>query len=225
MPAQRQAVDGRDGGFDENVFVNCPYDSEFKPLLRPLLFTVILAGLTPRLALERSDSGEVRFKKIVQLVRGSKYAIHDLSRVKAERAGEVFRLNMPFELGLDIGCRLFSEDHRREKVCLILERDRYGYQAAISDLAGSDLGVHADEPEEIVAVVRNWLCSEAECDLPGPSGIWGAFLDFMAADYLRLSANGYSNRDIQRLPISELIAHMQLWVRSSTEPAPQPSAP
>jgi hypothetical protein len=215
VPAQRQALAAPDTAFEKNVFVNCPYDAAFKPLLRPLLFTVVLAGLNPRLALERSDSGEARLRKIIELVQASRYAIHDLSRVEAARAGETFRLNMPFELGLDIGCRLFSSDNRSDKRCLILERERYRYQVAISDLAGSDLGVHADEPEEIVAVVRNWLCSDVDCDLPGPSGIWGAFLDFMADDYARLSANGYSNRDIQRLPVIELIAHMKLWVEGN----------
>lgn len=203
-------------GFDRNVFVNCPYDSEFKPLLRPLLFCLTYARLQPRLALERRDSGEVRLNKIVELVRDSRYAIHDLSRVQAERAGEVFRLNMPFELGLDIGCRLFGDAEQSTKRCLILERERYRYQAAISDLAGTDLGVHADDPEEVVAVVRDWLCSEADCDLPGPSQIWGAFLDFMAWDFDRLTADGYSKRDIDRRPTMELLAAMQEWIGSNT---------
>ena len=202
-------------GFDHSVFVNCPYDNQFKPLLRPLLFCLVFAGLSPRLALERRDSGELRLNKIVELIRNSKYAIHDLSRMEAQNAGELFRLNMPFELGLDIGCRLFSDGERREKRCLILDRERYRYQASISDLAGTDLGAHADEPKEMVAVVRDWLCSEADCDLPGPSRIWGAFLDFMAWDFARLFAAGYSKRDIERVPIVELLAHMNEWVAAS----------
>ncbi len=199
-------------GFEQGVFVNCPYDNQFKPLLRPLLFCLVFAGLNPRLALERRDSGELRLNKIVELIRDSKYAIHDLSRMEAQNVGELFRLNMPFELGLDIGCRLFSDNECREKRCLILDRERYRYQASISDLAGTDLGAHADEPEEIVAVVRDWLCSDAGCDLPGPSLIWGAFLDFMAWDFDRLSVLGYSKRDIERVPTTELLAHMNEWV-------------
>ncbi len=31
-------------GFDQNVFVNCPFDDEYLPLLRPLLFTIIYLG-------------------------------------------------------------------------------------------------------------------------------------------------------------------------------------
>jgi hypothetical protein len=184
--------------FGRSVFVNCPFDNQFKPLLRPLLFCVRKSGLTARLALERRDSGEVRLNKIAELIKGSMYAIHDLSRMQAEKAGELSRLNMPFELGLDIGCRMFSSDERRKKRCLVLERERYGYQAAISDLAGTDFGAHADEPEEMVAVVRDWLCSDAGCRLPGPSQVWGAFLEFMAWDFDRLSAQGYSKGDIER---------------------------
>ncbi len=201
--------------FDRSVFVNCPYDEPFKPLLRPLLFCLVYAGMTPRLALERRDSGELRLNKIVELIQASKYAIHDLSRMEAREAGELFRLNMPFELGLDFGCRLFGDDEHRNKRCLILDTERYRYQTAISDLAGTDLGAHADEPEEIVTVTRNWLCSDAGCDLPGPSRLWGAFLDFMAWDFDRLSADGYSKRDIERLPVTELLAHMDDWVANN----------
>ncbi len=201
--------------FDRCVFVNVPYDDQFKPLLRPLLFCLVYAGMTPRLALERRDSGELRLNKIVELIRGSRYAVHDLSRMQAEQAGDFFRLNMPFELGLDIGCRLFSGDERREKRCLILDTERYRYQVAISDLAGTDFGAHADDPEEVVAVVRDWLCSDAGCQLPGASRVWGAFLDFTAWDYARLEGAGYSRRDIKRLPTIELLAHMIEWVASS----------
>jgi hypothetical protein len=55
--------------FDDNVFMNCPYDAEYLPLLRPLVFAVLYAGLNPRLASERLNSGETRISKIVELIR------------------------------------------------------------------------------------------------------------------------------------------------------------
>lgn len=200
------------GTFETNVFINCPYDAAFMRLLRPLVFTVIFAGLTPRLSLEQMDSGEARIQKIARLISESKYAIHDISRMQADGAGETFRLNMPFELGLDIGCRLFAEDVRSEKRCLILERERYRFQAAISDLSNSDIGAHGDVPEEVVAVVRDWLNCEAGCELPGPSRVWGAFLEFIADDFAALKAKKYTKRDIERLPLVELMTHMRTWV-------------
>jgi len=85
--------------FEHNVFINCPFDREYYSLLRPLLFTITYLGFNPRIALESSDSGEMRIEKICALIKSSKYSIHDLSRLKAAKKGEFYRLNMPFELG------------------------------------------------------------------------------------------------------------------------------
>ena len=54
--------------FKDNVFINCPFDVEYYSLLRPLVFTVIYLGLRPRIALERTDSGETRIAKIIELI-------------------------------------------------------------------------------------------------------------------------------------------------------------
>ena len=89
--------------FEQNVFINCPFDDAYMPLLRPMVFCVYRVGLRPRIALERHDSAEARIEKIIELIQNSKYGIHDLSRIKADKAGEMFRLNMPLELGIDIG--------------------------------------------------------------------------------------------------------------------------
>src|SRR5882762_11251280 len=124
-------------GFEEGVFVNCPLDSEYLPLLRPLLFTIIDLGLVPRVASDLTESGRPRIDRIVNLISQSRFAIHDLSRMSATKAGELFRLNMPFELGIDVGCRRFKTGCR-QKVSLILETRKYRYQAALSDMAGSD---------------------------------------------------------------------------------------
>lgn len=43
-------------GFESNVFINCPFDDEYKPLLRALLFSVIDLGFEPRIALERLNA-------------------------------------------------------------------------------------------------------------------------------------------------------------------------
>ncbi len=199
-------------GFNENVFINCPFDEAFFPLLRPLLFTVIYVGLNPRISLESMDSGKPRIQKIVSLIEESKYGIHDLSRIKAEKVGEYFRLNMPFELGLDVGCRLYKGGQWSDKKCLILEAEKYRFQAAISDLSSSDIAVHKNEPEEVVTLVRNWLNVEASPVTHGPTKIWNAFNDFMADNYDRLIANGFSKKDIERLPVNELIKAMKNWV-------------
>lgn len=198
--------------FESNVFVNCPFDKDYYSLLRPILFTVMYFKLRPRIALERSDSGEPRISKIIELIRESKFGIHDLSRLKARKAGEFFRLNMPFELGIDVGCRNFGQEGLADKRLLILEAEKYRYQAALSDLSGSDIAVHRNEPEQVVTEVRNWLAEQCRPNAAGPSKVWGAFNDFMAANYDALRERGFSTKDIENLPMPELITCMEDWI-------------
>lgn len=204
--------------FEQDVFVNCPFDDDFLPLLRPILFTIIYLGFTPRIALERLDSGEVRLAKIISFIQESKYGIHDLSRLKSSKKNELYRLNMPFELGLDVGCRRFKNGQWKSKTCLILEAEKYRYQAALSDLSGSDIAVHDNEPEVAAELVRNWLDNQAKLRAPGPAHIWGAFNDFMADNYDALIARGFSSKNIEKLPIAELITNMQDWVNAHPWP-------
>lgn len=202
-------------GFDKNVFVNCPFDDEYRPLLRPLLFTISYLGFQPRIALEELDSGAPRIQKIVNLIRSSRYAIHDLSRLQARQQGEFYRLNMPLELGIDVGCRVFGRAPLNLKRCLILEVQRYRYQAAISDLAGCDIAVHGGSEEAIVTEVRNWLSSKTSTPAAGPARVWTAFLDFMSDNYDELTAQGFSHRDIEALPVDEFLRCLQRWMRRS----------
>jgi hypothetical protein len=163
-------------GFDKNVFINCPFDDEYLPLLRPLLFTILYVGLNPRIALESLDSGRPR---------------------------------------IDVGCRLFRAGCRSKK-CLILEAERYRYQTAISDLSNSDIAVHKNDPQTLVSSVRNWLNNQARLNAPGPSRVWGAFIEFMSDNYDSLTAKGFSSQDIENLPVDELITSMRGWCRKNT---------
>lgn len=202
-------------GFKDNVFVNCPFDDDYLPLLRPLLFCVIDLGFAPRIALERLDSGRPRFEKIITLIQQSKYAIHDLSRIQSLKIGEFFRLNMPFELGLDVGCSLFKRGQWAGKKCLILEAEKFRYQAAISDLSSSDIAVHNNQPVNVVSEVRNWLNNEAKLRARGPAEVWSRFNEFMADNYDALKGRGFSDHNIENLPVGELIDCMRDWVNQS----------
>jgi len=197
--------------FDRNVFVNCPFDSDYLQLLRPILFTIIYLGLKPRIALEVTDSGQARLEKIMGLIRQSKYGVHDLSRCEAIKAGELYRLNMPFELGLDFGCRQYGKGRLRQKKILILEVQPHRYKAALSDLAGIDIEAHANEPYRVIRSIRGWLKNVGVTNAPGPARIEGAFSDFMAENYDALIEDGFASADIEALPVSELIQHMKTW--------------
>ena len=128
--------------FDKYVFVNCPIDDDYRQLLIAIIFTVMYFGYKPRLSLERADSAESRIDKILGLIIESKFGIHDLSRIISSDKNEHYRMNMPFELGIDYGCQKFKGGIWSKKKILILEKERYRFQKAISDLSGSDIKNH-----------------------------------------------------------------------------------
>ena len=201
-----------DADFDHSVFINCPFDEDYAPLLQAICFTVIVLGFEPRLATERGDSGETRLDKIKQLIEESRYSIHDLSRCVSRRKGEMFRLNMPFELGIDFGCRQYFGNGRDKKRFLILEEQPYRFQAALSDIAGCDIEVHRGRFDKAMIRVRNWLRQETGCDAPGPSALFGHYVSFQEWEYETKLAEGYSDEDILEYPTFERLEAMRRWM-------------
>jgi len=199
--------------YEKNVFINCPFDKKYSSLLRPILFTIIYLKFTPRISLECFDSGEPRFNKICELIRKSKYGIHDLSRIQARKKGEYFRLNMPFELGLDIGCRVFQRRKYSDKKCLILEEKKYRYQAAISDLSNSDIKSHKNKPMIAVQQIRNWFVENGLKGAPSGRVIWYKFTDFMTDFYEKRKAEGFKKKDIYEMPIPEYDDFINDWIK------------
>lgn len=198
--------------FETSVFINCPFDKEYEPLLQAVLFCVIYLGLTPRIARERSDSAENRLAKILELIDSSKFSIHDLSRAQASKRGEHYRLNMPFELGIDYGCRRYGDGTLTTKKILVLEEKPYRYQASLSDLSGCDIEVHGGDYQKAVRKVRNWLVNEAGTAAPEAAKILGKYVDFQEWHYERQLAAGFSDEDIQDYPTKELMDAMIEWV-------------
>ena len=201
----------KDDDFDRSVFVNCPLDEDYDRVLRAILFCLVRFGLRPRIATERSDASEHRISKILDLIQSSRYSIHDLCRCQARDAGEYYRLNMPFELGLDFGCRRYGGGRLKEKVILVLEEQLYRYQAAISDLAGSDIEAHHGDYQIAVRKVRNWLAG-----MPGFGGIGSArvladYEDFQEWHIQRQRNRGFSDDDIRDYSTAELLSAMFDW--------------
>lgn len=183
MAARRKPRPGsRSPQFADCVFVNCPFDAEYWPIFEAILFSILDCGFTPRSALEFTDSGEVRVHHLRDLIRSSKYAIHDLSRVELSDSSGMPRFNMPFELGLDLGARWFGARRLQSKRCLVLEGKQYAGQKALSDIAGQDIAHHANSPTAAIKAVRDWLQGASERkSLPGPAAINARFAAFSAA--------------------------------------------
>lgn len=158
--------------YERRIFINCPFDDEFRPVFDAIAFCVMECGFEPRCALEVTDSGDVRFETIIELVRGCQYGIHDLSRTELDGDNNLPRFNMPLELGLFLGAKRFGSSKQKKKNCLIFDRERYRYQKFISDIAGQDIRPHSSNPGEAIREIRDWLRPIVkEAFLPG-----GAFL-------------------------------------------------
>jgi hypothetical protein len=208
--------------FETSVFINCPFDKQYEPILQAILFCITYLRLTPRIARERANSAESRLEKIRELIEGSKYSIHDLSRAQATKKGEIYRLNMPFELGIDYGCRQYLNGRNGKKI-LILEEKPYRYQASLSDLSGCDIETHNLDYQIATRKVRNWLANEAVRDAPGSARILGKYVDFQEWNYRRQLEAGFSEDDIQDYPTSELMEAMLVWIEAK-EPTSPPHA-
>lgn len=199
----------------ENVFINCPFDNYYFPLLKPLLFTLIYIDLNPMIS-ETSDSGQVRLNNIVNLMSISKYSIHDLSRMEPLKTKDYPRFNMPFECGIDFGLKYSNPNEFGEKKFLILEKEQFRYQKVISDISGNDIKSHKNEPEQIIKVIRDWFKPNI-LNIPGYKEIWLAYIEF-EFDYEQiLTTEGYNPKDINELTFSDVIENMNSWITAFKE--------
>lgn len=193
-----------------NVFINCPFDNYYFPLLKPLLFTLIYIDLSPKIS-ETSDSGEVRLLKIKELMAVSQYSIHDLSRMEPLKSKDYPRFNMPFECGIDFGLRMSNSEFGIKKF-LILEKEQHRYQKVISDISGNDIKAHKNDPEQVVKVIRDWF-KPTKPEIPRHKEIWLAFNEF-EYDYEQiLVEEDYDPKDINSLTFSDIIENMGTWIR------------
>lgn len=198
--------------FDRSVFVNCPFDEDFASLLQAMAFCITDLGFYPRLAPENADNAANRLDRIIELIRGSKYGIHDLSRCKATVAGEYARLNMPFELGLDHACARFGPEPLTTKAILILEELRYDYQKGLSDISGWDIHAHGGDYIKVVRIVRDWLVHHAGAAPVGAGRIRRNYATFQEWYWERELAQGADDDDIKAYPTVQVVSAMREWV-------------
>lgn len=164
--------------YGQNVFINCPFDFRYKPLLEAVIFAVQVTGFQPRCALEAINAGQGRLERIMDIIAECRYGVHDISRTELSSEG-LPRFNMPLELGIDLGCRRYGRGELAEKNLLIMDREQYRYQRFLSDIAGQDLVGHSDSPEELVRCIRDWLSAEPGFSMiPGGQHIYKRYRAF-----------------------------------------------
>jgi hypothetical protein len=165
-------------GYNDSVFINCPFDDQYIPILRAIVYVVYRCGFFPKTALDEDDGLDNRLHKILRKIRNSRYGIHDLSRIELN-AADYPRFNMPFELGIFFGAKNLGDDLQKRKNALILERTKYSYQQYISDLNGIDTKAHNNDPAIAMAKVRDWLrTASGRKTIPGYTIITSQYQEF-----------------------------------------------
>lgn len=196
--------------FENNIFINCPFDKEYKPILKVLVFACIYLGYKPLLS-ETINSADSRVDGIQNLISQAKYSIHDLSRMESSKKNELARFNMPFELGIDIGCKRFGNPDMNEKCLLILDKIKYRYQKSISDLSGNDIEIHNDDPEIALRKFRNWILKIKGNTIDSANKIWRLYNEFNG-DFFEIAETAeFSDADLEDMPWDELCLYISEW--------------
>ena len=199
--------------YEDNVFINCPFDLEYYPIFCALLFAVHDCGYFGRCALEVDDSGLTRIQKIEQIIEDCRFGIHDISRVEPDPQNQLPRFNMPLELGLFLGAKRYGNKRQKRKSCKILDTDRYRFQKFCSDISGQDISAHDADPEKAIRVVRDWLRNHrSRLLIPSGSTIVERYRKFqndlpMLCQSLRLTVEELTFIDLQNIIVEWLRAN------------------
>ena len=181
--------------YNNSVFINCPFDDTFKPLLYAIVYTVYRCGFLPLSALSDDDGTENRLDKIYRIIANCRYGIHDISNTSSNKEG-LPRFNMPFELGLFFGAKRFGDKDQNNKKALVFEREKYQYQKYISDLSGIDTKAHNNAETTVIVLTRDWLkTATRRTTIVGSEIIISEYLEFkqFLPEVARLAGFDFNN--------------------------------
>lgn len=197
--------------YNDQVFINCPFDKEYLALFHACVFTVLDAGFIPRCSLEIDDGTQFRLSTIIELITHCRYGVHDLSRVQLDPVSNLPRFNMPFELGLFHSAKHFGTQNQKQKQCLVLETKKYRYQQFISDIAGIDIKPHENSPENLIFALRDWLVTASHrTTIPPGAKINERFLAFQSDIKKACEKTLF---DYDKMPFVELVHNMTDWLK------------
>ena len=164
-----------------DVFVNCAFDTQFRPIFQAIVFAIIRSGFRARCALETQDGAENRFTKIQAIIEQCRYGIHDISRTESDGDPPLPRFNMPLELGVFLGAKRYGTGDQKRKRALIMDTQPYRYQRLISDIAGQDIVSHAGDASQAIVAVATWLRQQSRITtVPGGRAIAEEYAQFRA---------------------------------------------
>ena len=121
-----------------SVFLNVPFDEDYRTLFIALVAGLVALGRKPHCVLE-VPSSERRLDRIYGLLARCETSVHDLSRVTLSGPLSVPRFNMPFEAGIAWALSRLRPPH----VFFHLEEKRHRLEHSLNDLNGYDVSIHA----------------------------------------------------------------------------------
>ena len=134
------------------VFLNIPYDQEFRSLYVAYIVGLCHLGFVPHIASE-IPGGERRLERILALIKSCRYSIHDLSRVEVSATSpSTPRFNMPLELGLAITWAVL---HPKRHTWFLWEAEPRRIQKSMSDLDGTDAYIHLGTADGVLSELLN----------------------------------------------------------------------
>jgi hypothetical protein len=157
IPKRQQAVGLPSPDPARSVFINCPFDPEYRPLFDAIVFATVSCKYVPRSALETGTVSDPRMDRIYDALDSSKYSIHDFSRCKGEGDNNLARFNMPLEFGIAFGKGHLKYKGRRLHDWLVLLPQGHFYKQCVSDLGAYDLFTHENTVRSVVQAVMSWL--------------------------------------------------------------------
>jgi hypothetical protein len=202
--------------YEKNIFINCPFDAEYRDVFRGVVFGIQDCGFMARCSLEADDGGQSRMDKLCGIISECGLGIHDISRTEPDPESGLPRFNMPLELGLFLGAKRFGNAMDRRKLCLILDRERHRYQRYCSDIAGQDIWAHADDPRVAIRIVRDWLRNASVgtgWSFPGGSRIAERYARF-SSELPTLCEAAHLSED--ELIFNDFIALVEEWLHLNT---------
>lgn len=131
---------------------------------------------------------------------------------------------MPFELGIDYALRNFDPKFK-DKRTLILEKSRYDYMKAISDINGFDIKNHDNNSEKLIECVRAWFSETVGLrNLKGTAKISTDFLEFNKnlfveklkkyyPEYNSTESEKYENAEIEEMSMPEFIDEIRIFLK------------
>jgi hypothetical protein len=122
--------------YGTDVFINCPFDAQYRPLFEAIVFAVLDCNFRPRCSLEIDDASEVRIDRIFKIIAACRFAIHDISRTEVTGASGLPRFNMPLELGMFMAAKRFGAGKHKQKESLASKEAFLACSRLVEDLDG-----------------------------------------------------------------------------------------